>query len=85
MDISGKPIEFVNITEAGTGIQGKYIEIGKLYRSPICFIKGIKCKAVEAEQGLIVICPVEPSKRKRKAKAAEGNLDEQQISSIISL
>ncbi|WP_158826713.1 hypothetical protein [Mucilaginibacter lacusdianchii] len=64
-DKEGKLIAFYHITQAGTGLQGKYLDTGKFYRSPFCYIKTIKCKAEENEAGIII----RPSTiRKRKPK-----------------
>jgi hypothetical protein len=53
-DKAGQLIAFYHITEAGNGLQGKYIQSGKLYRSLFCFIKGIKSKAEGYEQNIII-------------------------------
>ncbi len=65
-DKDDKKIAFYNITEDGHGCQGKYVDSEKLYRSPFCFIKGIKCKAEEAYMGGIVVMPVDVNKPKVK-------------------
>jgi hypothetical protein len=57
-DKDGKGIIFYNITNDGKGCQGKYSQSENLYRSPFCFIKGIKCKAEASELFGIVIMPV---------------------------
>ena len=67
-DKAGKPIEFYNITHDGKGCQGKYIETGKLYRTTICFIKGIKCLAEAAYFGGIVIRPSKEKQDKPKSQ-----------------
>jgi hypothetical protein len=65
-DQDGKNLSFYSITEDGNGIQGKYTESGNLYRSTFCFIKGIKCRAIETVLYGILILPFKPRKRKPK-------------------
>jgi hypothetical protein len=57
-DKDGKKVQFYNVTISGNGVQGKYVDEEKLYRSPFCFIKGIKCKAEEAYLGGVVLRPI---------------------------
>lgn len=63
-DKDGNQIRFHPITETKKGIQGIYTISGKLYRSTVCFIKGVKCKAEEISLGNIIIRPVSLSKSK---------------------
>lgn len=65
-DQDGKNLSFYSITEDGNGIQGMYTESGNLYRSPFCFIKGVKCRAIETTLYGILILPFKPRKRKPK-------------------
>lgn len=54
-DKDGKLISFHTITNDGNGIQGKYKDTDKLYRSTICIIRGIKCNAEQSTSGEIII------------------------------
>lgn len=65
-DKTGKSIAFYDITNEGNGLQGKYLESGNLYRSPFCFVKGVKCKAIETVAYGILIIKQEPRKRNIK-------------------
>jgi len=65
-DREGKNLSFYYITQAGNGIQGKYTKSGNFYRSTFCFIKGVKCKAIETTLYGIFILPLKPRKRKPK-------------------
>ena len=63
-DKNGNSVLFKTITENGNGVQGIYKETGKLYRSTICYIKGIKCQ-VEEIAAIGMISKPFNSKRKR--------------------
>ncbi|HTI60385.1 hypothetical protein [Mucilaginibacter sp.] len=71
VDKDGNSIAFFNITESGHGVQGKYMEGEKLYRSTLCIIKGVKCNAEEAYFGGIVIRPVKKEKGSKTPSAKE--------------
>lgn len=51
-DKEGKAVIFKTITETGIGTQGIYRDTGKLYRTNICYIKGIKCRVEDANIGI---------------------------------
>lgn len=59
-DKDGKAVMFKTITGSGIGTQGVYRDTGKLYRSTLCYIKGIKCQVEDAN--------IEVSKSTLKAK-----------------
>jgi hypothetical protein len=65
-DKAGSKVEFCNITFSGHGVQGKFVDTGKLYRSTICYIKGVKFRVEEAHLGGIVVIPEPKNTRKRK-------------------
>lgn len=53
-DELGRKVRFGNLSIQG-GLKGMYCDSGKSYNSFECWIKGIKCKAVEGRFGGIVI------------------------------
>jgi hypothetical protein len=68
-DKDEKLISFHSITKDGNGIQGKFKDTEKLYRSTICIIRGIKCNAEQSASGEIVIRPVSKTKTANKGSS----------------
>jgi len=57
-DEAGRKLEFGN-TDIGGGFEARYADAGKIRRSHVCFVKGIRCWADEARFGGIVLEAVE--------------------------
>lgn len=53
-DIHGKKLTFFNTSISG-GFEAVYKDSNEEYKSNICYINGIKCKAVESRFGGIII------------------------------
>lgn len=53
----GRAVAFYNESLSG-GCIGKYVSTGEEYRSDLCYIDGVACRAREARFGGIVVQPL---------------------------